>query len=77
MSIKEYIAKDNPKAAVDLTRRIVLKVIEQLTKFKNIGKTGRVIGTRELIIPDTPYIAVYWVKSDTIEILRVLHTSMK
>lgn len=77
MSLKEYIEKDNPKAAVDLTKRIVLKVVEQLTKFQNIGKAGRVPGTRELVITNTPYIAVYWVKSDSIEILRVLHTSMK
>jgi cupin superfamily acireductone dioxygenase involved in methionine salvage len=30
-----------------------------------------------LLIPNTPYIAVYWKKSDAIEALRVLHTSMK
>ena len=77
MSIKEYIEKDNPTAAVDLTKKIVLKLVEQLTKFQNIGKAGRVPGTRELVIPNTPYIAVYWVKSGSIEIIRVLHTSMK
>lgn len=77
MSIKEYIEKDNPTAAVDLTKRIVLKVVEQLTKFQNISKAGRVPGTRELLIPNTPYIAVYWVKLGIIEVLRVLHTSMK
>jgi toxin ParE1/3/4 len=77
ISIKEYIEQDNPKAAIDLTKKIVLKVVEQLTRFQNIGKAGRVYGTRELIIPNTPYIAVYWVKSGSVEVLRVLHTSMK
>lgn len=75
--IQEYIAQDNPKVSVDITKKIVLKVVEQLSKFQNIGKAGRVHGTRELIIPNTPYIAVYWIKSDAIEVLRVLHTSMK
>ena len=75
--IQEYIAQDNPKASVDITKKIVLKVVEQLSKFQNIGKAGRVHGTRELIIPNTPYIAVYWIKSDAIEVLRVFHTSMK
>lgn len=74
--IREFIAEDNPKAAVNITKKIVLKVVEQLDRFQNIGKAGRVYGTRELIIPSTLYIAVYRVKSDTIEILRVLHTSI-
>ena len=77
ISIREYIEQDNPKAAVDLTKKIVLKIVEQLSRFQNIGKAGRINGTRELIIPNTPYIAVYWVKSDTVEVLRVLHTSIK
>jgi toxin ParE1/3/4 len=77
ISIKEYIEPDNPKAAVDLTKKIVLKIVEQLTKFQNIGKAGRIHGTRELIIPNTPYIAVYRVKAGSVEVLRVLHTSIK
>jgi len=77
ISIREYIEQDNPKAAVDLTKKIVLKIVEQLSRFQNIGKAGRINGTRELIIPNTSYIAVYWVKSDTVEVLRVLHTSIK
>lgn len=75
--IQEFIAQDNPKASVDITKKIVLKVVEQLSRFQNIGKAGRVNGTRELIIPNTTYIAVYWIKSGSIEILRVLHSSMK
>lgn len=75
--IEQYIAEDNPKASVDLTKKIVLTVVEQLSKFQNIGRAGRVYGTRELIIPKTPYIAVYKVRQDIIEVLRVLHTAMK
>lgn len=75
--IEQYIAEDNPQASIDLTKRIVLTVVEQLGRFQNIGRAGRVNGTRELVIPNTPYIAVYHVKSNTPEILRVLHSSMK
>jgi len=75
--IQEFIAQDNPKASVDITKKIVLTVVEQLSKFQNIGKAGRVNGTRELIIPNTSYIGVYWVKSNNVEVLRILHTSMK
>ncbi|OGI03014.1 MAG: hypothetical protein A2Y25_03725 [Candidatus Melainabacteria bacterium GWF2_37_15] len=75
--IREFIAQDNPKAAVDITKKIVLNVVEQLSRFQNIGRAGRVYGTRELIINNTPYIAIYRVKSNTSEILRVLHSSIK
>ncbi len=75
--IKEFIAQDNPKSAVDVTKKIVLNVVEQLSRFQNIGRAGRVSGTRELIISDTPYIAVYRVKSNVPEVLRVLHSSKK
>lgn len=77
ITIKEYIEKDNPQAAVDLTKKIVSKVVEQLSEFKNIGKAGRVPGTRELLIASTPYVAVYRVKGSSVEVLRVLHTSLK
>jgi len=75
--IQEFIAQDNPKASVDIIKKIVLTVVEQLSKFQNIGKAGRVNGTRELIIPNTSYIGVYWVKLNNVEVLRILHTSMK
>lgn len=38
-----------------------------------VGRTGRVTGTRELVIAGTPYIAVYSVKGQHQYVLRVLH----
>jgi len=40
-----------------------------------MGKPGRVFGTRELVTPKigkTSYVVVYRVRSDQVEILRVL-----
>jgi toxin ParE1/3/4 len=37
------------------------------------GRPGRWPGTRELVIPRTPYIVPYRVQGDLIEILRVFH----
>lgn len=75
--IEQYIAEENPQASVDLTKKIILTVVEQLSKFQNIGRAGRVYGTRELIVTKTPYIAVYKVRQDTVEVVRVLHSSMQ
>jgi plasmid stabilization system protein ParE len=42
-------------------------------KFAELGRPGRVDGTRKLVIQRTPYIAAYRVAGNTIRILRVLH----
>jgi len=36
-----------------------------------------VLGTRELVVRNLPYIIPYRVRDNTIEILRVLHTSRR
>ncbi len=71
-----YIAQDNPQAANALVVQ-VLKSVNLLGSFPNLGRAGRVFGTRELVIAEFPYIIPYRVKSDTVEILRVFHTSRK
>jgi len=38
-----------------------------------LGRPGRVAGTWELVVTSTPFIAVYRVINDRIEILAVFH----
>jgi plasmid stabilization system protein ParE len=38
-----------------------------------MGRKGRVLGTRELSITETPFIAVYRATAEGIDVLRVLH----
>jgi toxin ParE1/3/4 len=74
-SIAQYIGQDSPAAAV----RVVLELIEQaetlLPRHPAIGRAGRVLGTRELVIGHLPYIVAYRIRDKDVEILRVLHTS--
>jgi len=42
-------------------------------KFPEMGRPGRVDGTRELVIQRTSYIAAYRITGTTVRILRVLH----
>jgi addiction module RelE/StbE family toxin len=72
----EYIAADDPKAARSVVSTIVA-AIDHLTRHPSLGRRGRVNGTRELIIPNTPYIIPYRVRGDQIEILRVFHATRK
>lgn len=68
----EYIAQDDPKGAA----RVVLRVesaVARLPEHPSLGRAGRVPGTRELVVPETPYIVPYRVRRGNIEILRVFH----
>lgn len=70
--IGDYIALDSPTAAERVTARIV-NAVEKLADFPGLGRPGRVIGTRELVISRTPYIVAYRVRGQTVELLAVLH----
>ncbi len=71
-----YIARDDPRAAARLVERIVVGV-ERLAAHPASGRPGRVPGTRELVIGDTPYVVPYRVRGATVEILRVFHAARK
>lgn len=77
VSLRAYIAEDNPAAA----RRIVLRIIQViellLPENPHSGRPGRVPGTRELIIPRTPYVVPYRVQRDTLQILRIYNSARR
>ena len=67
--LKEY-------ASAELSRRVALSIHERiglLTKYPEFGRTGRVPETRELVFSGLPYIAVYRIGAEDIEVLRILH----
>ena len=58
--------------AARITMRIVTSV-QRLATFPMAGRSGRVRGTRELVISNTPFIAAYAINQDRIVILAVYH----
>ena len=75
-SVHAYISQDDPEAAVRVVNKIRTGV-DKIKEFPFMGRTGRVDGTRELVIGNTPYIVIYRVSDDAIEILRILHSARK
>jgi toxin ParE1/3/4 len=71
-AIFDYIEADSPQAAITVDERIRAQV-EGLARFPKSGRSGRIAGTRELVIQRTPYIVAYSVERNTVRILRVLH----
>ena len=72
IKIYDYIEADSPRSAILVDERIQ-NAISGLIKFPEIGRPGRVAGTRELVVQRTPYIVAYQIQADTIRILRILH----
>lgn len=68
----EYIAAENPSAARAVIARIE-SAVNTLRAHPEIGRSGRVEGTRELIISGTPFIVAYRIGRNRVEIVAVIH----
>jgi toxin ParE1/3/4 len=76
-AIVTYIAQDSPRAALEQGDRIQAAV-DRLSDNPESGRRGRIPGTREKVVPRTPYVVVYRLSAaETIEVLRVLHGAQR
>lgn len=73
--IEEFISVDNPVAARRLIRDIIGKSALKLSYYPQIGRSGRIDGTRELVFSDNPFILIYTVRQDTVTVLTVFHSA--
>ncbi|MGB2712563.1 MAG: type II toxin-antitoxin system RelE/ParE family toxin [Vicinamibacterales bacterium] len=74
--LREYIARDSPNAANRIARAL-LESVDRLAKLPNLGRPGRVAGTRELVVSGTPFIIPYRLRGDRLEIVAVFHARQK
>jgi toxin ParE1/3/4 len=76
-SICDYIdERDGAEAA----RRIALKIygsLNSLLEFPRRGRPGRKADTRELVISGFPWLAIYRICEDVIEVNRILHGAQR
>ena len=74
----DYIAQHSIKSAIEQGDRVANQV-RLLVDHPEMGRAGRMRGTRELVISSTPFIAVYRVnpKAGRIELLRLLHGAQR
>jgi plasmid stabilization system protein ParE len=63
----------NPQAAAEVVQAI-LADIQQLARFRAMGREGRIAGTREWTMPSHPYLTPYRVRGDRLQVLRIFHT---
>ena len=68
-----YIALTNSKGVAARMAMQIVTSVQQLAMFPMSGRSGRVPGTRELVIPNTPFIAAYAIDHGRIVILALYH----
>ena len=74
--LRAYIAKDSEQNAAIVAERI-LQSVNLLQTQPSMGRAGRVLGTRELVVPDTPFVIPYRVRNDRLELIAVFRGRRK
>ncbi len=73
----DYIALSNSEEIATRITMQIVNSVQQLGAFPMSGRAGRVPGTRELVISNTPFIAAYAIEKARIVILAVYHSAQR
>ena len=68
--IADYLLAREPRAWEKLLARVEL-TLDYLLQFPHMGKAGLAPGTREFVLSGTPYIIVFRLKGDVVQILSI------
>jgi addiction module RelE/StbE family toxin len=74
--LREYIEKNSEQNAALVAKRI-LNAVDLLQSHPEMGRPGRLLGTGELVVPDTSYIIPYRVRCERLELIAVFHGHQK
>ncbi len=75
-SALDCAACEKPTAA-SRAAQVIVKSVESLLLNPDLGRPGRVKGTRELAVPGTPLLLSYGLRGERIEILALIHGARK
>jgi toxin ParE1/3/4 len=71
-----FLEAQSPSAARRIGDRI-LKAVGLLERFPEIAPPSRHRGLRQLVVSQTPYLVVYRVHEDAVEIRAVVHAGQR
>ncbi len=74
--LRKHIEKDSEQNGALVASRI-LKAVDLLQLHPGIGRIGRVVGTRELVVAETPYVIPYRVRGQRLELIAAFHGRQK
>jgi addiction module RelE/StbE family toxin len=74
--VHDYIAAERPRAAAEITEHIS-RATRMIAEHPEMGRHGRVAGTRELVVAGTPFLFAYRVRGERVEVLALLHAARR
>ena len=72
--ISSYLKERHPEY-LERTMRRLYRSIQSLKHTPYLGRPGREEGTPVLVFPPLPYVAVYRIAKETVEVLRIYHAA--
>jgi addiction module RelE/StbE family toxin len=72
--ISDYLKERHPQYRLPTMHKLYGK-IQSLKETPHIGRPGRIEGTREILFTPLPYVAVYRVEGEIVEIWRIWHAA--
>jgi len=69
----DYITLSNSEEVAARITLYIVNSVQQLTTFPMSGRPGRVPGTRELVISNSPFVVAYSIEKERIVILAIYH----
>lgn len=73
-NISDYL-KEHHRHYRQATLRKLYETVRSLKQLPHRGRPGSEKGTREILFVPLPYVAVYRVSEQTIEVLRIYHAA--
>jgi toxin ParE1/3/4 len=70
---RDYIALSNSEDIADRIAMQIVKSVQQLAAFPMSGRSGRVAGTRELVVSNTSSIVAYAIERERVVVLAIYH----
>ncbi|QUY46974.1 type II toxin-antitoxin system RelE/ParE family toxin [Serratia plymuthica] len=68
----DWFYQESPQVATEFARE-VFRLVSLLVSNPALGRAGRVMGTREIVMKTFPYLIPYRIKNNEIHILRIFH----
>jgi toxin ParE1/3/4 len=69
----DYIALSNSEKVAARVTKLIVSSVQRLSTFPMSGRLGRVRGTRELVVSNSPFVAAYRIEHERIVILAIYH----
>ena len=73
----DYISLSDSEAVTNRIAEHVFVTVQQLSRFPMSGRVGRVSGTRELVLSNTPFVVAYAIQRDRILVLAIYHGAQR